>query len=142
MCDTSIDEVDDAVSLLCEGGVVCDHEEGFLCGLVEFSHEGEDGISAFGVEVSGGFIGEDEDGVIGECAEDGDALLLSTGELVGAVFDAFAEADLVEEFGHTLCIGLFDLAAFEAAWHEDIFEDVEFGQEVVELEDEAEVVAS
>jgi len=39
------------------------------------------GECAFGIERSGGFVGEDDRRMVGERAGDGDALLLSTGKL-------------------------------------------------------------
>ncbi len=64
--------------------------------LVEAFEEGEDFGGAGGVEVSGGFVGEDEVGIGDDGAGDGDALLLSAGELAGEVVEPVAEADEVE----------------------------------------------
>ena len=45
----------------------------------------KDGVGVFGVEVSGGLVGEDDGGPVDEGAGDGDTLLLATGELLSAV---------------------------------------------------------
>ena len=50
-------------------------------------------IAGFGVEVAGGFVGEDDGGLVDEGAGDGDALALTAGELVGLVVHAGLEAD-------------------------------------------------
>ena len=52
-----------------------------------------------GVEIAGGFVGEDDFGVGDDGAGDGDALLLAAGELVGVVVFFFFEVEAVESFG-------------------------------------------
>src|SRR6202023_968605 len=49
-----------------------------------------------GVEVAGRLVGEDQVRIGDQRAGDGDALLLSSGELHGPVVDAVAKANLVE----------------------------------------------
>src|ERR1700739_3666987 len=58
--------------------------------------DGHDFVAGLGVEVSGGFVGEDDGGAIDEGAGDGDALGLSAGELVGLVVHAVFEIDGAE----------------------------------------------
>lgn len=64
----------------------------------EVFEEVEDFLTGAGVEVSGGFVGEDDGGVVDEGACDGDALALAAGEFVGAVMEAVGETDLDEGF--------------------------------------------
>ena len=60
---------------------------------VELFEKGEDFDAGFGVEISGGFVGQNNRGVVDQGAGDGDALFLAAGELVGAVAHALAEPD-------------------------------------------------
>ena len=80
-------------------GVVGDEEDGDALVAVEALQEVHDFVAGFGVEVAGGFVGEDEFGLVNESAGDGDALLLAAGELVGFVVAAVVEADEVEGLG-------------------------------------------
>src|SRR5271168_2981321 len=67
---------------------------------MEFVEEGHDLVAGLGVEVAGGFVGEDDGGFVDQSAGDGDALTLAAGEFVGLVHHAAAEADGFED---TLC---------------------------------------
>lgn len=123
------------------GGVVGDHDDGFVEVAVEFAEEFHDVVRGLFVEVAGGFVGNDEVGVHGDGAGNGNALLLSARELVGRVFGAVGKPD------DGKCV--FDLlAAFgfrERREHErefDVLVGGEHGDEVVELEDEADVVGA
>ena len=85
--------------------VVGDHADGGAA-LMDVAEEIHDRVAIFGVEVSGGLIGKENHGVANESACDGDALLLTAGELgrvmLGAVghFDAFEGAlDFFLPFG-------------------------------------------
>ena len=49
--------------------------------LVEALEEAHDFIAGGGIEVAGGFVGEEDGGVVDEGASDGDALALAAGEL-------------------------------------------------------------
>ena len=73
-----------------------DNDEGFRgvrnYGEQEFHNE----LSVVGVEVSGGFVGEDDVGVVCEGAGDGDALLFASGEFGRQVVEAVGEADFFE----------------------------------------------
>ncbi len=114
-----------------------DEDEGFAL-AVEVVEEFEDFFAGFGVEVAGGFVGEDDEGGVGEGAGDGDALLLAAGELVGFVVEAVVEADLGGEFGGDGA-HLFVGGAAVVHGDGDVFADGELLDEVVGLEDEAEV---
>ena len=65
-----------------EGGVVGDHDDG-LAGVGDHLEDLGDFFAVGAIEVAGRFVGENHPRLIGECAGDGDALLLAAGELVG-----------------------------------------------------------
>ncbi len=134
-------EVDEATSGGGGVGVVGDHDDGFFEFLVEALEEGEDVGGAGGVEVAGGFVGEDEVGVGDDGAGDGDALFLAAGELAGEVVEAVGEADEIEG-GGGIFAALFAGEGGELEGQLDVFEGVEDGDEVEGLEDEAEVVVA
>jgi hypothetical protein len=126
-----------------EVGVVGDDDEGDVLGAVEVEEEVGDGVGGGGVEGSGGFVGEDEFGLIDEGAGDGGAEFFAAGELPGKVAEARGEADGFEELAGALFGGGggFGPIAGEA-WDEDVFEDGELREEVVLLENEAEGVVA
>lgn len=114
-----------------------DHEDGLAFFAGEGAEEFEDEVGVAHVEVAGGFVGQDDGGGVGEGAGDGDALLLAAGELVGQALGFVAEADVVEELVGALAHFLLGEAAEFAHREHDVFGGGEFGEEEVELEDEA-----
>ena len=59
----------------------------------EVFEQGHDFFAGFGIEISGGFVGEEDGGIVDEGAGDGDALALAAGHFVGAMMNAIGEAD-------------------------------------------------
>jgi len=95
--DATIDELDLAIG---GGGnrlTVGDKKDGGFFFASEASDEFDDGVTGGGVEITGGFIGEKDGGLVDEGAGDGGALKLSARELVGAVVGAIGEMDGGEE---------------------------------------------
>ena len=64
---------------------MCGKDKGDARLFIELLHDLHDLLAVLGVEVGGGFVSEDQFGVSGKRPGDRDALLLSAGELVGAV---------------------------------------------------------
>ena len=52
-------------------------------------------LAGAGIEVAGGFVGQDHERIVDQRAGDGHALLLAAGELVGPVVQAVAQPDRV-----------------------------------------------
>ena len=75
------DAVGDVEHLVVVGG----GDDGDAALFAELVEELDDLLAGVEVEVAGRLVGEDDGGVVGEGAGDGDALLLSAGKLVGAV---------------------------------------------------------
>jgi hypothetical protein len=75
--EMTVNELDAAVSLLRDIGIVRDHEDG-VAGTVEFAEQPDDDFFIGFVEIPGRLVGEDELGLIDERAGDGDALLFTT----------------------------------------------------------------
>jgi hypothetical protein len=94
-------------------------------------------------EGAGGFVGEEEFGLVDKGADDGDALAFAAGELAGAVFEAGAEADAIEEFAGAVRALARRVRSLDASvWHKDVFEDGALGQKVVPLKDEADLAVA
>ena len=91
-----------------EAGVVADAEEGGVAFAADLLDEVDGGGGVLGVEAGGGLVGEDELGVAGEGAGDGDALLLADAERVGHGVLA-GDVEAVEE---CLGAGASELAMF------------------------------
>src|SRR5207302_2600819 len=93
--DYAVTDGNDAVGVLGDVGLVGDDDDG-IATVMKIVEEGHDLVAGFGVEVSGGLVGEDDGGAVDEGASDGDALALAAGELVGLVHHAGAEVDALE----------------------------------------------
>jgi hypothetical protein len=74
--DDTIADGDDAVGVFGDIGLVGDENDRVSLGM-KLVEEGHDLVAGFGVEVSGGFVGEDDGGVVDESTGDGDALALA-----------------------------------------------------------------
>jgi hypothetical protein len=61
---------------------VGDHNQGFAL-ADELAKEGKDFAGGAEVEVAGGFVGDDERGIVGQGAGNGGALLLAAGDGAG-----------------------------------------------------------
>ena len=139
--DSAVVEGDDAEGVLGHVGVVGDHEDGAAAAV---GGGGGDLFEDFGhvlgvgfVEVAGGFVGEEDGGVVGEGAGDGDALLFAAGEIGGAAVGFGFEADLGEQFlGADAALAAGEAAEFEHR-EGDVFFGGEFRQQEMELKDEA-----
>ena len=94
-----------------------------------------------GVEIAGGFVGEEEGGAAGEGAGDGGALHFAAAELVGKVGGAVGEADQIEHFLDAGAGFIRGITAEEEGEF-DILANGHGGEEVEELEDDAEGVAA
>src|SRR5271154_544155 len=92
MSDFAVAHVEDAVGDLGCFGVVGNHEDGLVELAAGLAEHLEDCVGVFGVEVTSGFVGEDDGGAVDEGAGDGDALLFASGELVGAMVETALDA--------------------------------------------------
>src|SRR5215475_5499967 len=119
--------------------VVGDHDDG----LAELAHAAAEQVQDFrtgpGVEVAGGLVGEDDLWPSGQGARDGDPLLLPAGQLRGAVPQPRAQAHRVHDGAEP---GLVGGAARDVQREGDVVRRGEGGQQVVGLEDEADVVTA
>ena len=96
--DATVGEEHRAVGVGRGDRVVGDHHDRLAELAHGLAHEGEDLGAGAGVEVAGGLVGEDDLRPAGECPGDGDALLLTAGELRRAVAASrFRETDGLDD---------------------------------------------
>jgi len=133
---------DDAVCLIGQIGVVRNHDDR-LARTVEFEEDFEDLLARRGIEVPGGLVGEQDYGRIDDGPGDGDALACATRKLAWKMKDAMVES----QSGQDVTGPILDLCGLskpvghgrtDQHGHGDIFQDCQFRQKMVELEDETE----
>ena len=133
-------ELDDALALLVDDAVVVGGHDHRRAGRVDAVEELHDADRRRRVEVSGRLVGQQDRRAVHEGAGDGDALLLTTGELVRAALLLAVQADHLQDLGHG---GLDDVA--RAADHlereRDVLVDRLVGKQAVVLEDHADRAA-
>ena len=95
--DLSVTNVNDAVSVLRDVMLVSDEDDGVAL-RVQIVEQAHDFIAGFGVEITGGLVGQHDGRGIDQCAGDGHALALSAGKLVGLVVHAGDQVDALEGF--------------------------------------------
>src|SRR5689334_992946 len=89
------------------------------------------------VEIPGGLVGKDERRLVGERARNCNALLLAAGELRGTVVKALRQAELSEQILSAIP-GILRVRALDQLRQNDVLDRIKFGQQVVELVNEAE----
>jgi hypothetical protein len=136
--DRAVADDEGAVAGAGEVVIVGDDDEGHLVVGGEADEHVHDGGGVLGVEVAGGFVGEEDVGLVGDGTGDGDALLLAAGEFGGEVLGAVGEADAVEG-GECGGGGVF---SGDGTGDADVFEGGEFGEEVEVLEDVSDVAVA
>ena len=116
-----------------------DDDEGLLEALAALPQQAHDLGGVAGVEVARGLVGEDDGRGVHEGAGDGDALLLTSGELAGEVVHAPVEPEGVRELSKPV---LVHGAAVEEGGQRDVLPGAEDRDQVVELVDEADLATA
>ena len=123
-----------------------DDDERHAFFAVEFDEELAELLGGGVVERAGWLIGEKEPGLVDQGADDGDALAFAARKFAGTMIYAFGQADAFEKTvgagfggfsrsGGRSPHGLFYL---RQGRHQDIFQNGTLGEEIMELEHEAE----
>ena len=94
-----------------------------------------------GVETAGGFVGQNNVGLVHQGTGYGYALLFATGEFGGLVVGAVGESEEVEQFVGAFFVFALRITGYHTGYH-DVFEGGKLGQELMELKDKAEMVAA
>ena len=96
--DLAVGKTQSALRRSAARGIVRDHHDGlaFLIELLEIANHLSTGV---GIEVSGGFIGEDDRWIIGQHPRQRHALLLSHAQFTRFMMDSVPESDPLQEVG-------------------------------------------
>src|ERR1043166_451239 len=95
----SIEQVDCALSVTRESIIVCHHANGGSF-PVQFAEQPHDGLSVFGIEISGWFVGEKNRWLSSQCASHRDALLLTSRKLGWIMLCPVGHADSFQSSIH------------------------------------------
>src|SRR5574341_2602676 len=106
------------------------------CLLIESLHDLHYLPAIFGIEIGSWLVSKNELGIGSQRSGNRDALLLSTGELIGAVMSAVGESNCFQHFIDTR-FALGRLRTVQQERHLDIFVGGQCGDERKELEDES-----
>ena len=132
---------DGAVGDACQGLVVSNDNEG-LSHLVSQVEEQLMQLSlVLRVETSRRFVGKDYRRVVNQSPCHGDTLLLTSRQFVRLMLGAVGKSHEVEQF-HGALLRLALRHAGNESWNHDVFYCRELRQELVELEDEADVLVA
>ena len=115
-----------------------DEDSGEVDVFLEVEQPAAEFLADLGIERAERLVEEEDLGLGGEGAGEGDALALAAGELVGVALAEAGEADGFEELVDAVGDFLFGRAIFAADFEAEgnVFKDVEVAEEGVVLEDE------
>ena len=133
--DAAVAKPDDAPGPSGNLFFVGDENDG-VAGFGEGCEHVHDVVAGRGVEVAGGFVGQNDGGTVDKGPGYGDALDLTAGEFGWFVVDAIAEPDLTEQ-GNGAFLSFFRVNTGVDEWQLDVAKAVEPGQKVEVLKDEA-----
>src|SRR5271155_1012626 len=135
----AITHVQDAMPVSGGFGIVRDHDDGLAEILIELAEQAEDGFGAFGIEVAGRLIGQDDFWFADDSASQRDALLFATGKLGRLVLEAAAQAEKVRDDLEAVRI---ESISVNVLGQSDVVVRVESGEQIKTLKDEADFVAT
>ena len=115
--------------------IVGHDNEGPAVGTRHAEQQIDDGLAGVGIEVSGGFIREEDGGVVDEGAGDGDPLLLAAAQFRWQVVQAFGKPHPPEKLASFFGRGY----SADHRRDEDIFQCRQLGQQEIRLENESHV---
>src|SRR5713226_8962469 len=133
----AVEEVDGALGEIGVALVVRNHADGGAV-AVQVAQQLHDRFAVFGVQVSRGFVGHQDERIADQCAGDGDTLLLTSGELRRIVAQAMGHADALEGILHFL-LALAGAGAAIGEWELHVFIHGEIADQVEGLKDEADL---
>src|SRR6185312_6003443 len=136
----AIDDVHIALGTRGKFLVVRHHDDGGAI-AVDVLQQLQDATRHLRVQVAGGLVGEQQARTAGQRARECHALLLAAGQFGWIVLEARGQAHALERV-HDALLALGPLHAAITQRHFDVVEDVEVGNQVEGLEDEADLLVA
>src|SRR5579872_2360662 len=136
--DAAVIDGDDAVGKIEEAAVMGDDDDGAPLLAGEVTEEPHDAPSGDGIERRRRLVGENDAGRTGKGSGDRNALLLAAAQIGGVGIGLLAQGDLLQQLergGGAMAA----LHAFEVERDLDVLPRREAGEEVIALEDEADM---
>src|SRR5207237_109657 len=131
--DPAVEQMDGTVGVGCVSGIVRDHADRRSTAM-QLAQQLHNRFAVRRVEVSRRLVCEQDEWIPGNRTRDGDALLLTAGELCGIVLHAMAHADALESVLHAL-LALTARHAAVGKRELDVLIDGEIPDEVERSED-------
>jgi len=131
--ETSVSHMEHAVAAVREAGVVGNNDEGDTFCAVEGEEELKEAVARGSVEVAGRLVSEHKSRILHEGPRNGYPLLFTAGKFTRPVNQTGGKSEIAEKSAGLLLGRLIAFSADQAGQH-DVFESVEFRQQVVELE--------
>lgn len=139
MLEPTVFHTQDPIGRLDETVIMRDDDDRRFAVRAELSQQTEDFCTRFGIEFSGGFIGENKFWLLQQCAGDRDSLLFATGKLVWSVVESISQTDLLQH-GHSLT-STFGGDSLWKVRNQRVVDGVEVVQQIEALKDEADIVS-
>ena len=138
--DAAVEQVDRAIGVRGVARIVRDHADR-RAAAVQLAKQLHHRFAVRRIEVTRRLVGEEDERIAGDGAGDGDALLLTAGELRRIVLHAVAHAHALERIGDALlALGRRHAAVRERQL--DVLVDREIADQVERLEDEADLAVA
>ena len=131
----TIAQSDIPAAILRDFGIMC-HKDECTSFLMQFLKQDKYLKRGTGVEVSGCFVRENHGRIVYQCACDGNALHLSSGHLIGFVFQTVAQPHSLQRFDSTAATFGSTHGRVVHKRQFDILHSGRFGQQIVTLEHE------
>ena len=120
-------------------GIMGDHDNRLAEILIELAEKAQDGFGTLGIEVAGGFVGQDDFRFADDGASERYALLFAAGKLRGLVFQATAQA---EKVGDNLeAMGIKSIAV-DMLGESDVVIRIERGEQIKTLKNKTNFVTA
>ena len=113
--DAAVGQGDDPVASRGKLGIVCNHHQRRLRLCAAREQHVDDRVAGRNIEISGRLVGEKQLRSRGDCASDGDALLLAARKLLRIMVEPVTQADRLE-FCLRAIAGVIGTGQFERAW--------------------------
>src|SRR5579884_21147 len=125
------------IGTLGHGWVVRRQQNGRAMPLSQAQEQADECFTGIAVQIAGWLVGDDQRGINYQSPGHGHALLLTTGELGGAMREPVRQTDLAEHLPRTFKVRV--TAAGNEKWQLDVFKRGESWNEVVRLKHHADM---